>query len=84
MSEPFITLYTVDGRANKLVTRRRGKVTKKAGPPIFDAVARTIRVDTVDEMADLLRNVGEQESSLINLGCPLRQSSESLMRRFQA
>jgi hypothetical protein len=68
MSEPFITLYTVDGRANKLVMRRRGKISKEAGPPMSEMTARTARVDTIDEMADLLRNVGEQENALISLG----------------
>jgi hypothetical protein len=68
MSEPFITLYTVDGRANKLVTRRRSKITKEAGPPMSEAMARTVRVETIDEMADLLRNIGEHENALISLG----------------
>jgi hypothetical protein len=68
MSEPFITVYTVDGRANKLVTRRKGKVCKEAGSPIFKAVASTFRVDTAEKLADLLRAVGDQENSVISLG----------------
>lgn len=68
MSEPFITVYTVDGRANKLVTRRKGKVCKEAGSPISKAVASTFRVETAEMLADLLRAVGDQESSVISLG----------------
>jgi hypothetical protein len=67
-SNPFITVYAVDGRANKLVTRSRGKITKKAGPPMSEAVARTVRVDTVDEMAGVLHDVGKRENALISLG----------------
>ena len=68
MSNPFITVYKVDGRANKIVTRRRKKITKEAGPPIFDAVAQTVRVETVEEMSKLLREIGEQENTVISLG----------------
>ena len=38
MSAPFITVYTIDGRANKLVTRRKGKVCKEAGSPMLSVI----------------------------------------------
>jgi hypothetical protein len=68
MNSSFITVYTADGHANKLVTRRRGKISKEAGPPMSEAMARTVRVDAVDEMANLLCNIGDQENALISLG----------------
>jgi len=68
MSEPFITVYTIDGRANKLVTRRKGKVCKEGGSPFSKAVASSFRVDTAEMLADLLRAVGDQENSVISLG----------------
>jgi hypothetical protein len=68
MNNPFITVYAVAGRANKLVTRRGSKISKEAGPPLSEAVARTVRIDTYDEMAEFLRNIGEQENALISLG----------------
>jgi hypothetical protein len=68
VSNPFITLYAVDGRANKLVTREKGEISKEPGLPMYEARARTVRVEAVEELAELLSRVGEQENALISLG----------------
>ena len=41
----YVTVLTVARRGNKLVSRdKSGKIKKEAGPPIYEATARTIRV----------------------------------------
>ena len=65
----FVTIITVDGRANKLVTRSKdGKVSKDAGPPISSAIARTFHVKNCKAMARLQRKIGKKSNQVLSLG----------------
>jgi hypothetical protein len=65
----YVTVLIVAGRANKLVKRNKdGTVEKKAGLPISEATARTVRVETPEAMVRLLRKTGVKPNRVLILG----------------
>jgi hypothetical protein len=69
LSSDFVTVLTVAGRGNKLVTRENdGKVKKDAGPPISEAVAQTVHVKTRKAMTRLQRKISKKTNKVIILG----------------
>ena len=66
MVSDFITLLRLPGRANKLIRRgKSGELTKEAGLAIISAVAHTVYVPDCATMADLLRTVAEDSTTVI-------------------
>jgi len=65
----FVTVLTVAGRGNKLVTRdRNGDLVKDPGPPISEATAQTFRVEGCDDMAVLQKEIGRTPDRVLILG----------------
>jgi hypothetical protein len=65
----FVTVLTVTGRGNKLVTRNDdGTVEKEPGPPISEAMAQTFRVENRKAMERLLRKIGKKPNKVLSLG----------------
>lgn len=65
----FVTVYTINGRANKLVKRDAvGVVKKQAGPPIADATACTRRVSSLEDMVALQQEISKTPNQVISLG----------------
>jgi hypothetical protein len=64
--DAVITVLTTANRANKLITRdENGKIDKKPGKPISNAVAQTINVPDADSMAAVLRMVADDPKKVI-------------------
>jgi hypothetical protein len=62
----FLTLLRMSGRANKLIRRdNSGKLSKEAGPAITAAVANTVYVPDCAALADLLKTVADDHTSVI-------------------
>jgi hypothetical protein len=69
LTADYVTVLTVARAANKSVKRdETGKVTKKAGPPIVEATAVTVRVSTQADMIALQRDIGSQATKVLSLG----------------
>ena len=69
ITSDYVTLQAVKGAANKIVTRdKSGNVTKKAGPPIAEATAVTVRVSTQADMDELQKEIGSKENEVLSLG----------------
>ena len=69
VTNDFITVLDVRKRANKNFTRdQNGQVSKKPGPPISNALGRTINVPDADTMVDLLKMVAENPDQVIMPG----------------
>ncbi len=68
-SQDLVTIYTVDGRANKLVKRdAAGVVKKEAGPPNASVMAYTRRVSTLEDMVALQQEISMTPNQVISLG----------------
>jgi hypothetical protein len=68
-SSDYVTVLIVNGRGNKLVKRNKdGKIEKVAGPPITEATARTVRVETPKAMRRLLRKTGKKSNRVLIFG----------------
>jgi len=62
----FITLLRLSGRANKLIRRdKSGNLTKEAGPAITAAVACTVYVPDCATLAELLKTVADDHTSVL-------------------
>jgi hypothetical protein len=67
-ADDFVTVLTVKGRGNKLVTRNDdGSITKEAGPPISEASAQTFRIENCDGLAELLEEIGKTPDRVLIL-----------------
>ena len=67
--EDFVTVLTVEGRGNKLVTRDAdGVIRKDGGPPISEAKAQTYRVKNPKAMTRLQRKIGKKSNTVLVLG----------------
>ena len=65
----YVTVLTVAGRGNKLAKRNKdGSIEKKVGPPIFDAMAQTVRVENIQAMVVLQRELGKTANRVLSLG----------------
>jgi hypothetical protein len=65
----YVTVYTLNDRANKLVTRKvGGEVQKDAGPPIYEAMAQTARISTPEDMLTLQQEISKTPNRVISLG----------------
>jgi len=68
-SADYVTVLTVSGRGNKLVSRGKdGALKKDAGPPISTATAQTVRVKNAKAMARLQRKISKKSNLLLILG----------------
>lgn len=66
MVSDFITLLRMSGRANKLIRRDKfGKLSKEPGPAITAAVANTVYVPDCATLAELLKTVADDHTSVL-------------------
>jgi hypothetical protein len=62
----FVTVLKLSSRANKLIQRdKSGKLSKQAGPPITNAIGRTIYVPDCKAMASLISEVADDPNATI-------------------
>jgi hypothetical protein len=65
-SADFVTGLRLEDRANKLIRRdKSGELSKEAGPAIIAAVANTVYVPDCATLADLLKTVADDPTSVI-------------------
>lgn len=65
-SADFVTVLRLEDRANKLIRRdKSGNLTKEAGPAITAAVACTVYVPDCSTLAELLKTVADDHTSVI-------------------
>ncbi|MBT4019205.1 MAG: hypothetical protein HOE62_14725, partial [Alphaproteobacteria bacterium] len=68
VKSPFITVYTLEQPANKIVTLADGLPKKAMAAPMSRATAVTVRVDSVQLFAELLETIGEATNCTMSLG----------------
>ncbi len=77
VTSDYVTILTINGRANKLVTRNKdGSVEKARGPEIYEAKAQTIRVESLQDMVILQKDIGETPNRVLSLGYTPRSEPE--------
>jgi hypothetical protein len=65
----YVTVLTVSGRGNKQVRRNKdGTIEKKPGPPITEATAITVRVENLQAMVVLQKELGKTPNCVLSLG----------------